>query len=122
MDEKGSGIEPEKKNPNTEVHELKRKTFRDGSFREWEWQLPLTDEPLWQLGRKALSLDDSEAMQNQNDIGDIVKMAIEYLQSDDPEKVYTLIRRELRHTPALGNRVFNLKRNFELLMEEEEDD
>ena len=119
---KGSGIEPEPKNPNTEVHDLKRSVFKDGGFYQWEWTLPLTDEPLWQLGRKALNLSDSEASQYQNEIGDIIKMAVEWLQDDDPDKVYRLIRKELRFTPNLGNKVYNLKRNFEIMWRKAEDE
>ncbi len=114
--------EPELKNPNTETHSLKRVVFNDGSYKPWNWTLPLQDEGLWRLGCETLGLTGNEMARFQNEVGDIVKYAIEYLQDDDPEKLRKIIKQELRHTPALGNRVYNLLHNFELLMKEKEDE
>lgn len=110
VEEKGSGIEPDKKEFNTDG-QTKRK-FRDGSIREWNWNLPLTDEPMWIVGRKTLGLSDSEASQYQNEIADIMKLTMEILQDDDEFEVIKFLRKELRFTPNSGNRLFNLLHNL----------
>lgn len=114
------GLEPEPKNPNT-VGQTKRE-FRDGGYRSWDWQLPLADEPMWQLGRKVLGLSDGEASQYQNEIADVMKLIMEYLQSDDEMEVAKFLRRELRFTPNSGNRIFNLLHNMVELRKEQDDE
>lgn len=117
---KDSGIEPDKKDPNT-TGQSKRE-FRDGGMREWSWSnLPLTDEPLWNVGRKVLGLSDSEAGQYQNEIGDVMKLVMEILQSDDEFEIAKFLRKELRFTPSNGNRIYNLMHNLIALRKEQDD-
>ena len=122
-DDGSSPLQPEKKDPNTKVSALKGTKLRDGGRREWSWSnLPLSEEPMWQIGRKVLGLDDSQAIQNQNEIADIMKLTLEELQTEDPIEIGKFLRRELRYTPTAGNRLYNLLHNLVSLRKEKDNE
>lgn len=96
------------------------KRFKDGSYRAWEWtQSDLTQEPLWNVGKDVLGLTDEQSTSFINEIGDITKLAIEYLQDDNPKEVYKLLAKVLRRTPQAGNQIVSLLRELQIMSEED---
>jgi hypothetical protein len=118
-DEKGSGIETEKKNQEDHVGRDKSKEiydrikFRDGGFRQYTVDL-VSGDKVCQEVRRTLGFSDSEFMQNQTTIKEIAELAATFIQDDDVLAINKFISYMLRKTPSSGNRVFNLLRQIQI--------
>lgn len=95
--------------------------FADGSYKEFVFIGEIPENPEFKAVARDMGIDpvSSEAKSYQNEIADITKMVYEWLQTDDSIQISRFIRQQLRRTPSNGSRILNLKRQLQLLIEDQ---
>lgn len=116
--------EPTQPKPVVEKKEEKSQSqVNDNSDpKQWFWTSLPEGEPLFALTRDALGITSNEGVKDSNSVAEIAAAAATLLQTNDEQKVFEFLRKELTKTPAnIGNPIYYLRRILGFRLKEQKE-